>query len=72
MPRTTLTLDDRAFAVARAKARSDGTSLGEAVSGLILDAVARPTRVEFGFPMFQPTADHVITDDLVATHRDDG
>lgn len=72
MPRTTLSLDARAMAVARAKAQNEGTSIGQAVSDLILEAVTRPTRVEVGFPMFQPADDHVITDDLVAAHRDDG
>ena len=68
--RTTLDLDERALLVARAKAAVEGTSLGRAVSQLILEGLER-AEAPRGFPMFPPVDGHSITDDLVAAHRDD-
>lgn len=67
--RTTLDIDERALATARAKAAAEGISLGKAVSDLIL----RPASIEVaeGFPLFSRVRGHVITDELVAEHRDD-
>lgn len=68
--RTTLELDDRVLAAARAKADAEGISLGRAVSDLALkaiDVVYAPT----DFPVFAAVPGHVISDELVAQHRDD-
>lgn len=68
--RTTLGIDERALAAARAKAAAEGVSLGRAVSDLIL----RPTAtVELAddFPVFSSVAGHVITQELIDAHRDD-
>ena len=71
--RTTLDLDDRVLAVARAKASHDGTSLGTAVSALVLaglEPAPAPT-VRNGIPVFPGVPGHVIDLDLVNEHRDD-
>ena len=68
--RTTLDLDERALVAAKAKAAADGTSLGRAVSALIEEALSSH-ETPVGFPMFPATDAHVITDELVAAHRDD-
>lgn len=72
--RTTLDLDDDVLRVARARAAQSGVSLGRAVSELALRgmrASASARAVDFPLlPDFGGT--HVITDDLVAEHRDDG
>lgn len=68
--RTTLDIDERALAAARAKAASEGISLGRAVSDLILTqapAVVPPD----GFPIFPSVAGHVITPEMVEELRDD-
>ena len=69
--RTTLDLDERVLALARAKAHSEKTSLGRAISDLVLDTLAREPTVPQGFPTFPPLPGHVITDELVAQYRDD-
>ncbi len=68
--RTTLDIDDRALAAARAKAAKDGTSIGRAVSDLIL---RHDIAVELAgdFPVFSRVAGHVITSELVDEFRDD-
>ena len=70
--RTTLDLDERVVAAARAKAHADGTSIGRAVSELALRGLtAVPGAPSAGFPVLDPAPDHVITDHLVAVHRDE-
>jgi len=69
--RTTLDLDDRVLAVARAKAASEKTSLGRAVSDLVLDGLLQTPAISEGFPTFAPVPGHVITDELVAQYRDE-
>ncbi len=72
--RTTLEIDDAVLRAARALADQRLISLGAAVSELALRGLRAsgegiPTE---GFPLRRPHAvDHVITDDLVAAHRDD-
>ncbi len=72
--RTTLDIDDAVLRAARALADQRLVSLGAAVSELALRGLRSggaevPTE---GFPLRRPRAtDHVITDDLVAAHRDD-
>jgi hypothetical protein len=71
--RTTLDLDPRVLAAARALSEQRRTSLGAAVSELALRGLrpAAATRRN-GFPVLTPSApDRVITDELVARHRDD-
>ncbi|WP_448072588.1 DUF2191 domain-containing protein [Georgenia yuyongxinii] len=71
--RTTLDLDDTVLAAARARARSQGVSLGRAVSDLALRGLrAQRTGHRGRFPLFDDVPEHVITDDLVEQHRDDG
>lgn len=73
--RTTLDLDDRVLAAARSKARHERISLGRAVSDLVLAALSSPSIEELprrnGFPQLPSPPGWVITDDLVAQHRDD-
>lgn len=71
--RTTLEIDDRVLIAARSKAAAEGVSLGRAVSDLALRALEGPaTGVErAGFPMLPSVPGHVITDEMVAAHRDD-
>ena len=71
--RTTLDLDDRVLAIARAKASQDKISLGKAVSALVLAGVEpSPTFVVTdGFPVFPAVAGHVIDLELVNRYRDD-
>jgi hypothetical protein len=73
--RTTLDLDDRVLAIARAKAATDRISLGKAVSTLVLDGLSRPSTAGFetrnGFPVLRSgKPGHVITLELVNQHRD--
>lgn len=59
------------LAAARAKARADKISLGQAVSALALRGLAPgPVARHHGFPVFEPVPGHVITDDLVDRFRD--
>lgn len=78
--RTTLDLDDRVLAAARAKASAESISLGRAVSLLALSTLEVAHVRPEGFPVFEPTSNpvntghmntpHVITDEMVADHRD--
>jgi hypothetical protein len=68
--RTTLDLDERALTAARAKAAKDGTSIGRAVSDLILRQVSTVELAE-DFPVFSRVPDHTITPELVDDFRDD-
>lgn len=78
--RTTLDLDDRVLAAARSMARTRGTSLGRVVSELALRGLetgvagGADTRVDVSyspFPVIVAPAEHVVTDELIAAHRDD-
>ena len=73
--RTTLDLDDRVLAIARAKAATDRISLGKAVSTLVLAAVERSRgpaqETRNGFPQLPSVPGHVITTELVNRYRDD-
>lgn len=72
--RTTLEIDDQVLQAARELAAARKMSIGAAVSllakrGLSVSAVS-PAAV--GFPVVEPVdPGHVITDELVAEHRDD-
>jgi hypothetical protein len=70
--RTTLDIDDSVVAAARALARSEGVSLGAAVSMLArrgLQPTHRPT--DDGFPTFDVAqVGELITLEMVNTHRD--
>lgn len=71
--RTTLDIDDRALAIARAKAAHDRISLGRALSELVLDGVSRPSTtmtMRNGIPVFPGVPGHVITPELVEKYRD--
>lgn len=77
--RTTLDLEDAVLSAARAKARAEGISLGRAVSELARRGIAAPSTDERGagvpptpgFPVLRGDPEHVVTDELVARHRDD-
>lgn len=71
--RTTLDLDPRVLAAARALADQERTSLGAAVSELALRGLRpAPSTRRNGFPVLTPTRpDRVITDELVGRYRDD-
>ena len=71
--RTTLEIDDAVLAAARALAAQTGVSLGAAVSELARRGLQGPalTGSRSGFPVFDETPGHRITDELVAGHRDD-
>lgn len=72
--RTTLDIDDVVLSAARAKARAEGISLGRAVSELALTALelgATRSPAEGSFPVLHGVPGHVVTDELVAAHRDD-
>jgi hypothetical protein len=72
--RTTLELDDAVLAAARVLAAQRGISLGAAVSEYARRGLQAPavTSSRNGFPVFgSAPSGHVITDDLVAEHRDD-
>ena len=68
--RTTIDLSPDAMAVARSQASTDGVTLGQAISDLIVRATRQPTPAPTGFPLFTPADGHLITDELVAEHRD--
>lgn len=71
--RTTLDIDPRVLAAARALAEQEHTSLGAAVSELALRGL-RPasSRRRNGFPVLaRADSDRVITDELVERYRDD-
>lgn len=72
--RTTLDLDPAVLSAARAKAAAEHTSLGKAVSELALAGITapRPERpVSTGFPVMSGVPGHPVTDELVASFRDD-
>lgn len=71
--RTTLEIEDRALAIARAKAAQEGTSLGKAVSSLLLAGIERPSTYTMrnGIPVFPAAPGHVIDLELVNRYRDD-
>lgn len=70
--RTTINLDDRAWTIARATADAEQIPLGVAISRLVLAGqAARTDPAATGFPMFPPVPGHIISDDVVAEHRDD-
>lgn len=76
MMRTTLDLDDVVLSAARAKARAEGISLGRAVSELALAGLTRPPTHphnpnDHSLPVLRGVPGHLVTDDLVAAHRDD-
>lgn len=66
--RTTLTIDDRALAAARGRARRRNISVGEALSELALagyEAEMSAVRVPEGFPVLPRIEGHVITTEMV-------
>jgi hypothetical protein len=66
--RTTLSIDDRALAAARSRARQRGITVGEALSELALIGYGAETAdvsVGSGFPMLPLAEGHVITVELV-------
>lgn len=72
--RTTLDLDPTVVAAARSKARSEGISLGRAVSELALRGLARAgagADIVDGFPVLAGAPGHVLIDDDVERLRDD-
>ncbi|WP_347347703.1 DUF2191 domain-containing protein [Nigerium sp.] len=74
--RTTLEIDDQVLAVARALAASRSVSLGAAISELarrgIEQSATAPVDLSYSpFPLLVGDAVHVITDDMVAAHRDE-
>ena len=71
--RTTLDIDDRVLAAAKALAADRNTSVGAALSALARRglAAANPSRSKNGIPVFTPADDaRPITLDLVNDHRD--
>ncbi len=72
--RTTLDLDPAVLSAARAKANAEGISLGRAVSELALRGLRTPRSersVTSGFPVLSGVPEHPVTDELVASYRDD-
>ncbi len=74
--RTTLDIDDVVLAAARAKAQAESVSVGRALSDIALSALKAGAQENLGegpsgFPLLPSYPGHVITDDLVARHRDD-
>ncbi len=66
--RTTLTIDDRALAAARARARRHGISVGEALSELAMigyEAETAKVAHPQGFPILPHVEGHVITVEMV-------
>ena len=69
--RTTVDLDDRVLAAARARARTYRITLGQAISELALkgyeaeEAEAAVPGAEGEFPMLPRVHGHVITDEMV-------
>lgn len=69
--RTTLSLDDDVFAVARQRAQREHTSLGEAVSRYIRDALRANTQAPTSPPVLRskysvlPARDEIITTEHV-------
>ncbi|MFT4029494.1 MAG: antitoxin [Protaetiibacter sp.] len=72
--RTTLDLDDRVLAAARALARDESISLGAAVSRLAARGLEAGPRIVFnrsGFPILETRGGPPITLELVKQYRDD-
>lgn len=73
--RTTLDIDDRVLAAARAIARSRGVSLGEAVSSMALQGLRTASAAvevsQTPFPVLVGDPEHPVTDELVQAHRDE-
>ncbi len=69
--RTTLDIDDAVLRAARALAAQTNTSLGAAVTELALRGIRGTASAPPGFPTLPGFDDHVVTDELVAEHRDD-
>lgn len=72
--RTTLDLDPVVLGVARAKARAERISLGQAVSELALAGIRRQRSQRpsaSGFPVLPGLPGRPVTDELVASYRDD-
>lgn len=72
--RTTLEIDDAVLSAARAKAHAEGISLGRAVSDLArrgLRGGEPAPDAETGFPVLRGVPGHIVTDEIVAAHRDD-
>lgn len=74
--RTTLDIDEDVLAVARALASARRISVGAAVSELAREGMSDRVapRVDFSyspFPVIVGEVGHVVTNDLVAEHRDD-
>lgn len=73
--RTTLDIDDRVLALARGRARAQGTSIGRALSDLVLLAHeaagdgagggAATSATDQDFPVLPAVPGHVITDAMV-------
>jgi len=62
------------LSAARAKARAEGISLGRAVSELALAGIKAPGPPRpsaSGFPVLSGRPGHPVTDELVASYRDD-
>lgn len=74
--RTTLEIDDTVLAAARSFAKARGTSVGAALSelarrGLEARAVREMDVAYSPFPVLVGNPEHIVSDDLVAEHRDD-
>lgn len=72
--RTTLDIDDVVLSAARAKALAEGISLGRAVSDIALAGLTGPGLAGppiDGLPVLRGVPGHVVTDELVAAHRDE-
>ncbi|QDP96963.1 hypothetical protein FOE78_14475 [Microlunatus elymi] len=66
--RTTLDLDERVLAAARALAAAKNISVGRALSELALRGLAGPAsenKTRSGFPVISGVSGHVITDEMV-------
>ncbi|MDR1392692.1 MAG: hypothetical protein LBJ62_01790 [Bifidobacteriaceae bacterium] len=75
--RTTLDLDEHVIHMARAKAAAEGTSIGRAVSDLVLSAAQRAPLTlgedpaGLGLRVVDGPPGHVITDEMVYLYQDD-
>ncbi|MFV0253706.1 MAG: hypothetical protein ACK5H2_10285 [Beutenbergiaceae bacterium] len=71
--RTTLEIDDVVLAAARSLARTQGISLGSAVSELARRGLNQSARTDISyspFPVLIGDGTEIVTDDLVNAHRD--
>jgi hypothetical protein len=67
--RTTLDIDPRVMAAARARARAKGTTIGAEVSELALEGLAAhtlPSERRQGLIVLPKVAGHLVTDEMVA------